>query len=96
MKDVVRLELTGEMLERFRAVKKYYGMKRNTEILRALIAEKYDKLEQAKTKKVLIPTELYNDFAEIARKHDLDVDKYMQKITVKMLEEAKANAERFS
>jgi hypothetical protein len=96
VKNVIRVGLDGQMLDRFKVVKKYYGLKRNTEVIRTLIAEKYGKLEQEKTKKVLIPTSLYNDFAEIARRHNLDVDQYMQKITVKMLEEAKANSERFS
>jgi hypothetical protein len=96
MEDVVRLELTGPMLDKFRAIKEYYGTKRNTDLIRLLIADKYEKLEQAKTKKVSIPIDIYNNMAEIARKHNLDVDQYMQKITVKMLEEAYANSERFS
>ena len=37
----VRVEFKGETLQRFEAVKKYYGLEDNTEVLRILVNEKF-------------------------------------------------------
>ena len=40
----LRVPLEGEFLQRFLLLKKKYGVKSNTEVIRALIKEKYDEI----------------------------------------------------
>lgn len=42
--DQVLIELEGDLLKEFEAVKKYYGLKENENVLRKLIAEVYEDL----------------------------------------------------
>jgi len=37
----IRMDIKGEDAEKFEVVKKWMGLKQNTELIRALIAEKY-------------------------------------------------------
>jgi hypothetical protein len=39
---LIRLELEGDLLKEFEAVKKYYGLKENENVIRKLIAEVYE------------------------------------------------------
>ena len=41
----VRVELTGELLEKFNAIKKDFGLTNNTEVVRALI-KKHSRKEE--------------------------------------------------
>jgi len=49
MKDqtTIKLELSGVTLERFKAIKDFFGLNRSPEVLRRLISERYDKLQHA-------------------------------------------------
>lgn len=37
----IRIDFVGEDVEKFEVVKRWMGLKQNTEVVRALIAEKY-------------------------------------------------------
>lgn len=37
----IRIDFVGEDAEKFQVVKRWMGLKQNTEVIRALIAEKY-------------------------------------------------------
>ncbi len=41
----IRIDFEGSEAEKFRTVKKYMGLKQNTEVIRALISEKYNEIE---------------------------------------------------
>jgi hypothetical protein len=45
----VRLELDGPLLEHFKIVKENYGVKRNTDVLRLLVNDKYQEMFGTKT-----------------------------------------------
>ena len=42
----IRMNLEGEIAERFKTVKKWLGLKRNTEVIRALVTERYMKIKE--------------------------------------------------
>jgi hypothetical protein len=90
MKGVVRLELTGQMLDRFKAVKQYYGIARNTDVLRTLISEKYDRLEQVKTKKIRISEETYETLEIGAKELGITVDEFAVKLVEQQVKQARA------
>ena len=41
----IRMDFEGTEAEKFRTVKKYVGLKQNTEVIRALISEKYNEIQ---------------------------------------------------
>lgn len=41
----IRIDFEGVEAEKFQSVKKYMGLKQNTEVIRALISEKYNEIE---------------------------------------------------
>ena len=41
----IRMDLEGDDAERFRYVKKYSGLKQNTEVMRMLISGKYNEIQ---------------------------------------------------
>lgn len=41
----IRVDFDGEDAERFQYVKKYLGLKQNTEVIRALISGKYNEIQ---------------------------------------------------
>ena len=41
----IRIDFKGAEAEKFRTVKKYLGLKQNTEVIRALISEKYNEIQ---------------------------------------------------
>jgi len=41
----IRIDFEGTEAEKFRTVKKYFGLKQNTEVIRALISEKYNEIQ---------------------------------------------------
>lgn len=42
----LRIDLKGEEAEKFKAVKEWLGLRRNTEVVRALVAEAYRNLKK--------------------------------------------------
>ena len=50
----IRLELSGQMAERFNVLKKHYGVTESTEVVRRLICQTYDKMQTPHGKKILI------------------------------------------
>lgn len=42
----IRMDLEGEIAERFKVVKRWLGLKQNTEVIRALITERYIKIKE--------------------------------------------------
>lgn len=41
----IRIDFEGAEAEKFRTVKKHLGLKQNTEVIRALISEKYNEIQ---------------------------------------------------
>ena len=41
----IRIDFEGAEAEKFRTVKKYMGLKQNTEVIRGLISEKYNEIQ---------------------------------------------------
>ena len=41
----IRIDFEGGEAEKFRTVKKYMGLRQNTEVVRALISEKYNEIQ---------------------------------------------------
>ncbi len=41
----IRIDFEGAEAEKFRTVKKYMGLKQNTEVIRCLISEKYNEIQ---------------------------------------------------
>jgi hypothetical protein len=41
----IRLDFRGPEAEKFKIVKEYMGLKQNTEVIRALISEKYNEIQ---------------------------------------------------
>jgi len=46
----IRMNLEGEIAHKFEAVKKWLGLKQNTEVIRALISDMYRKIPPVKEK----------------------------------------------
>jgi hypothetical protein len=46
----IRMNLEGEIAHKFEAVKKWLGLKQNTEVIRALISDVYRKIPLAEEK----------------------------------------------
>jgi len=42
----IRMDLEGEIAKRFKAVKRWLGLKQNTEVIRALITDRYMKIRE--------------------------------------------------
>jgi hypothetical protein len=88
----IRIELTGEIREDFERIKKYYGMVRNTEVLRMLIAFKFNEIQrQSRTERLEIPVEpdLYKQLESRAKDQGLTIKEYVER----RLEQWKESAE---
>jgi high-affinity K+ transport system ATPase subunit B len=81
----IRIELEGKMLERFNVVKEHYGVSRNTNVVRSLISERYDKLREAHTRVIPITKELYSTLETVAEKQGLTVDQFVERICLKQM-----------
>jgi hypothetical protein len=77
--EMMMIELSGQMLERFNVVKKHYGETESTEIVRRLICDSYDKI-QGQRKKLLIGSNVYESLQTRAKTQGLSVDAYVDKI----------------
>jgi hypothetical protein len=77
--EMMMIELSGPMLERFNVVKKHYGITESTEVVRRLICETYDKM-QGQRKKLLIGSTTYENLKTHAKTQGLSVDEYVDKI----------------
>lgn len=83
MKDqtTIRLELSGQTLEKFNAIKEYYGLTRSTEVLRRLISETYEKTHHYRIRGIPIESDCYEALETLARAQGYDsVDAYVDKI----------------
>ena len=49
----IRIDFEGAEAEKFEVVKNYMGLKQNTEVIRALISEKYNELKALEEKRHL-------------------------------------------
>jgi hypothetical protein len=49
----IRIDFENDEAEKFEVVKKYMGLKQNTEVIRALISEKYNELKALEEKRRL-------------------------------------------
>ena len=79
----VRVELEGEALRRFKIVKEYYGMVRNTEVLHLLISQKYEELERRKqqqVKRLHVDAETYQKLEQKAKEQGLTADQYVTQL----------------
>jgi len=48
----IRLDFEGEEAEKFVAVKKWLGLKQNTEVVRAVIFEKYNEMKRLEKERI--------------------------------------------
>jgi hypothetical protein len=81
----VRVELEGEALRRFKIVKEYYGMVRNTEVLHLLISQEYEELERRKqqqVKRLQVDAETYQKLEQKAKTQGLTVSQYVAQLVV--------------
>ena len=84
--EMMMIELSGPMLERFNVVKKHYGETESTEVVRRLICDSYDKI-QGQRKKLLIESSVYESLQTRAKAQGLSVDEYVGKIILDRTEQ---------
>jgi hypothetical protein len=84
--EMMMIELSGPMLERFNVVKKHYGITDSTEVVRRLICDTYDKI-QGQRKKLLIASSVYENLKTRAKTQGLSVDEYVEKIILDQTEQ---------
>jgi hypothetical protein len=88
----VRLELQGERLEQFSAIKKHYGVVRNTEVLHLLIASKFQDIQRQASlemRRIPVDPETYARLEAKAKKKGMTVDEYASTLTGKIVERSK-------
>ena len=78
--EAMLIELSGQMLERFKVLQKHYGETESTEVVRRLICETYDKMQAPHGKKILIGSHVYETLETMAKGQGLSVDEYVDKI----------------
>jgi hypothetical protein len=90
----INLELNGIDVERFKVVKEKFGVGRNTNVLRMLIGQECDRIqerEKAENKKLWIDQEIYALLEERAKQESCSVDELVNRTVRRFLELAKTN-----
>lgn len=88
----IRIELKGRILGQFKTLKDYYGLNRNTNIVRTLINERYEKLHEAHTRIIPVTRELYSSLEIVAEMQGLTVDQLVERICLRQMRQVEQKA----
>ena len=76
-KSEFRVNLTGELVERFLVIKEHMGVNNDQSVLALLIREAYDKLQELRYRKVFIQSDKYELIEKEAAAQGKGVDVYV-------------------